>query len=446
MRPRPSALPAAFLAALLAAATPARAAGPLTLDDALALAARRNADLRTARADVESARADAASARAGLLPRLDLSGTAGHEYLGAAGGSASVTGYAQPALDAPAYTVGLQASQPLLDLPRKRALEQAGHGLRATERLQDEASLAVAFLVTQRFYALVKQERSLEVLRKTADRSGELVARADALFAAGRTPKSDTYGARVNLQSDRIAVEAQELQVAQARSALSDALGLQDPEDLPISAPPELDRPVPTEPPPPLGDLVARARERRPTLRANAARLDAARAGVGVAEAGRYPTVNLEASYSRSSSRLFGRDGAVGDPTRAYTAVGQVVLGWNLFQGFGTRAEVQRAEAGVARAEAGAEKDQGAVVREVTDARAAVVSLARKERLAEESLRVARDGLRLATERFAAGLASQLEERDASLKLSQAELTLLETRIDHAVARADLARAVGGTT
>jgi outer membrane protein TolC len=191
---------------------------------------------------------------------------------------------------------------------------------------------------------------------------------------------------------------------------------------------------------------VARARERRPTLRANAARLDAARAGVGVAEAGRYPTVNLEASYSRSSSRLFGRDGAVGDPTRAYTAVGQVVLGWNLFQGFGTRAEVQRAEAGVARAEAGAEKDQGAVVREVTDARAAVVSLARKERLAEESLRVARDGLRLATERFAAGLASQLEERDASLKLSQAELTLLETRIDHAVARADLARAVGGTT
>ena len=43
-------------------------------------------------------------------------------------------------------------------------------------------------------------------------------------------------------------------------------------------------------------------------------------------------------------------------------------------------------------------------------------------------------------ERFAAGLATQLEERDASLKLSQAELTLLETRIDHAVADGSLAR------
>ena len=34
--------------------------------------------------------------------------------------------------------------------------------------------------------------------------------------------------------------------------------------------------------------------------------------------------------------------------------------------------------------------------------------------------------------------------RDASLKLTQAELSLLEARIDHAVARADLARAAGG--
>lgn len=443
MRPLPSALLAAVL---LAAAAPARAAGPLTLDDALALAARRNADLLTARADVESARADAASAKAALLPRLDLSGTAGHQYLGAAGGSASLGGFPQPALDAPSYTLGLQASQPLLDLGRRRSLEQAGHGLRASERLQDEAALSIAFLVTQRFYELVKQERTLEVLRKTADRSAELVARADALFAAGRSPKSDTYGARVNLQSDRIAVEAQGLRVAQARSALAEALGQQDGEELQASAPPEIDRPVPTEPPPPLEELVARARERRPALRAGEARLAAARTGVEVAQAGNYPTVSLEASYSRSSTRLVGRDGAVGDPIRAYTAVGQVVLGWNLFQGFGTRAELQRAEAGVARAQAGAEKDQGAVVREVTDARSAVSTLARKERLAEESLRVARDGLRLATERFAAGLASQLEERDASLKLSQAELTLLETRIDHAVARADLARAVGGTT
>jgi outer membrane protein TolC len=99
---------------------------------------------------------------------------------------------------------------------------------------------------------------------------------------------------------------------------------------------------------------------------------------------------------------------------------------------------------GVPRAEAQAQRRDETVAEEVTGARDAVVALARQERLAAGNLGVARDGLRLATERFAAGLATQLEERDASLKLTQAELTLVETRIDHLVARADLARAVGG--
>jgi outer membrane protein len=35
--------------------------------------------------------------------------------------------------------------------------------------------------------------------------------------------------------------------------------------------------------------------------------------------------------------------------------------------------------------------------------------------------------------------------RDASLKLTQAQLQLVEARVDHAVARADLRRAVGGS-
>ena len=57
---------------------------------------------------------------------------------------------------------------------------------------------------------------------------------------------------------------------------------------------------------------------------------------------------------------------------------------------------------------------------------------------------MAEQGLALARERLDAGLSTQLELRDASLKLTQAELALVEARIDHAVAIADLARAAGG--
>jgi outer membrane protein len=432
------------LAALLSL-TGAASAAPLSLDEALAMAARKNADLLSARADLDAARADAATARAAILPRLDLQAALGRQAWG--DGATTSSGVTVPVKAGAQgdHSLGLQATAPLLDLSRLRALDQAGQGARAAASAQEELALLVSFQVTQRFYELVKQERSLAVLQQTAGRSRELVERADALFAAGRTPRSETFSARVNWKNDQIAVEQQTLRLAQARAALAQALGWPEPEGLGVAAPPELDAPHAAEEPPPLEPLLARARERRPALAADQARIAAARAGIGVARAGDYPSLSLQGTYSRSGKRLGGEDGVYGDPSRSYLATGQVVLSWNLFEGLGTRAAVRKAEAGLARAEAQAQRGGETVAEEVTSARAAVVALTRQEQLATENLALARDALRLATERFTVGLATQLEERDASLKLSQAELTLVETRIDHAVARADLARAVGGT-
>ncbi len=440
----PRILAAASAAGLLGLAAPARSA-PLSLDEALALAARKNADLLSARADSDAARADVATARSAVLPRLDLQATVGRQAWGDGVTTIQGISFPQKAGDVGDHSLGLQATQTLVDLSQFRALQQAQEAARAADRSRDELALLVSFQVTQRFYELVKQERSLVVLQETADRSGELVSRADALFTAGRTPKSETYSARVNLRNDQIAVEQQRARVTQARVSLAQALGWREPEGLEVLAPPELDAPPqPAQEPPPLELLLARARERRPALATEQARVAAARAGIGIARAGDYPSLQLQGTYARQGSQLDGRDGVYGDPSRSYVATGQVVLSWNLFQGFGTRAAVRKAEAGLARAEAQAQRSGETVAGEVTSARAAVIALARQEQLARDNLQLARDGLRLATDRFAAGLATQLEERDASLKLSQAQLTLLETRIDHAVARADLARAVGG--
>ena len=69
--------------AVLALLRLATMAGPLTLDDALALAAKRNADLQVARADQDAAAVDARESYKGVLPRLDLNGTFGREFQGA---------------------------------------------------------------------------------------------------------------------------------------------------------------------------------------------------------------------------------------------------------------------------------------------------------------------------------------------------------------------------
>lgn len=430
----------------------ARADAPLTLDEALALAARSNADLALARADLAGSAADRTAAYAGVLPRLDLSSAFGHSYVAR---SSTATTFVDPitrevrttgaAFDAEAYSLGLQLLQPLFDWGAWKEIERSRAGARATERAYDETSLAVAFEVTRRFYDLVKAERSLGVLEKTVARSEELVARADALFTAGRAPKADTLSARVNLQNDRIAVEGQRVRVAQARSALAQVLGRADPAGVAVVAPASVDGPgLPAGEPPPLDGLLSRARAARPAVAAEAARVEEARANIGAARAGFLPTVNAQASYGRQGADLTGTGGVWADPSRDYQAQAQVVLSWNLFEGRRTLAGVQRAASGLDRARAAEERTAQSVSKEVADAREAVVALSRQVALSSDVLGTAQQALALATERLEAGLANQLDVRDASLKLTQAELSLLESRIDHAVAVADLARAVGG--
>jgi outer membrane protein TolC len=351
----------------------------------------------------------------------------------------------QEANDQAAYLLSLRLAQPLFDWATFREVARARWGARAAERQYDEAVLTVAFDVTRRFHEVVRAERSLAVLEKTATRSEDLVARADALYVAGRAPKSDTLQARVNLANDRIAVEVQRIRLAQARSALAQALGRDDGAELAPIAPASLDAAAPAAPePPPLADLLAAARERRPALAAQAALVSAADAAASGARAGWFPRVAAEATYARQGTDLASYEGVYGDPSRAYGAAGQLVLSWNLFEGRRTVAATRRADAALSRARANQSRAEALVAKELSDARAAAVALARQVALATDAVTIAGQGLALARERLDAGLANQLELRDASLKLTQAELSLVQARIDHAVARADLARAAGG--
>ena len=61
-----------MIALLVSAALAAAPGAPLTLDEALAEAARENPDLAAARADHGMAAADRTASVSGVLPRLDL--------------------------------------------------------------------------------------------------------------------------------------------------------------------------------------------------------------------------------------------------------------------------------------------------------------------------------------------------------------------------------------
>lgn len=443
-----SALAAASVAVVLAAPA-ARAETPLTLDEALAVAARESPDLALARADAESAATEPVASTGLVLPRLDLQASFGHDFTGpsarfAQSGISFLAG-GTSATDQESNALSLRLTQTVFDWEAFRELSRARSSARAAALQYDEAALSTAFEVTRRFYEVIRAERTLTVLERTAARSEELVSRADALFAAGRAPKSDTLQARANLWNDRVAVEAQRIRTAQARNALAQLLGRADGGELAIVPPAALDAPLVAAPePPPVDVLLRTAKDRRPALAAQAALVDAADAAASGARAGYLPSLSAQASYSRQGYALGTGDAVYGELDRAYSATAQLVLSWNLFEGRRTVAATRRADAQARRARASGDRTAALVREELANARAALVSLTRQVSLAGEGLAVAQQGLALARERLDAGLASQLEIRDASLKATQAELSLVQARIDVAVARADLARAAGG--
>jgi len=456
------------LLAALAGALPgaARAAAPITLDEALSAAAQGNADLAVARAIRDAAGVDQYQSWSGVLPRLDLQGGFGRRFISGQqsvnvvpvlqrDGSGAVTGidFAQqlvstPATDFDDYQLGLTLRWTFFDgLASWNRIASTRASARAADRSLDESALATAFEVTRRFYEVVKQERILQVREEAAARSEELVRRADALFAAGRGTKGDTFASRVNLANDRAAVEAQRAQVVRARADLSVGLGRDADPDLAVVPPAALSGPglPPLDDPPPHQVLWARARSSRPLLFARQGSAQAADLEVARSRAGFWPILGAEAAYQRQSTALSGATGILGDPSRQYTALARLTVTWNLFQGRETLAGEQRARVEAARARVELAQAEQLVSSEIARGRAQVLALARSAKLAQDALGAAEAGLELARERLDAGAASQLEVRDATLKLAEAKLALVSAIVDHAVARADLNRALGGT-
>jgi outer membrane protein TolC len=432
------------------------AATPLTLDEALAQAAKRNAELALARVDEEAAAVTARESYQGVLPRLDLTSSFGRQFQGEqqqvnvvpSDGEFARIPVTFPSNDFGVYQYGVALSWTVFDgLASWKVIDSTRTRTAAARRQLDESALRVAFEVTRRFYEVVKQQRSLEVRRETEALSAELVARADALFSAGRGTKADTYSARVNLGNDRIAVRSQAAFLERSRADLAPALGLTSAAGLDVVPPATVAGPgLPaTQDLPPLPALLAEARKRRPALAARKLLGEAGDLEIARARGAYWPILALIASYDRVTPELSGRFGLFGSPSNQYVMTTQVTLAWNLFAGGATRAGVRRAEVEARRAWTLLEQEEQAVSAEVAVAREQVAALVDSAAIVQDNLKAAEAALRFARERLEAGVGSQLEVRDAMVKLAEAKLAWVSTVVDLVVARADLNRAVGGS-
>jgi len=416
--------------------------GALTLERAIALAMQRNPDQIRVELTSESAAQDEIIARAAILPRLDFNGSLVRFRQGAGtvllGGGVTAE---QPTQAFWNYSGNVTVRQLLFDGGRWwNNLSAAGAQYAATLATVDEQRLQTAFNVEQKFYELVRNQRQLKVLGDAATRSRDQADFTQRLFEGGRATQADVYAARANRDNDEINRLGQESRVELARQDLAIAIGIDPAQSLAIAEPAQMQQ----EPaaPPAASAAVEQALSARPSLKAFALTAEAQRKNAQAARGDYWPQISFSASYGRNTQDFnkftetpINRDSSMSAGLN---------LTWNAFNGFATTATAQKAD--IAATQAGVDLATGrrAVASDVERAVAQLAAARQQARIAAQSVQTAGENLRLARTRQQVGVGTQLEVRDAELKLTQSELARANALVDGHEAESALRRAVGG--
>jgi outer membrane protein len=431
------ALAAAALVSLAASAEPRQ----LSLEQAIQIGLSRNADLQHQVLLQLSAEQDYVIARSRILPQLGVQGSLARTRQGAGTLviSSSVT-IPQPTIFVNNYSAQVTLQQLVFDGGKWwNNLAASDLLIDSSKATVDEQKLQITYLIEQRFYEMVRAQRQLAVLTDAAKRSRDQAEFTQRLFEGGRNTQADVYAARSNRDNDEITRLGQERAVELARADLAVAIGLDPGEVLAIVEPQQLME-NPAQPPPP-ADAVAKALTTRPSLKASALTVESNRKSASAVRGDYWPTVSLVGQYSRSTTDLHD---FTSSPELNSQLTGAVTLNWNIFNGLSTKAQAEKADITVLLAQNDLEAGRRGVASDVEKAVAQLAAARQQALVAQQSENNAKEGLRLALTRQEVGLGTQLEIRDAELKLTQAQLSVVGSLVDGREAEAALRRAIGG--
>jgi len=429
----------------LAISASAQAARPVTLAEALTLAAQNNLGLRVAGFELVIARAQLAQAEGVRSGQLVLTGS--YTRINEGGGSAIVIpGGTIPGIPTPItitlppptpnlYSAALTYQYPVFTggrIESQIALAQAN--LKGAEATLERIKQQVVLDVKQAYFQLLLAQAGIDVAVRTLTSADENLRVARARVAAGASPRFDEVQAEVNQANARQALIRGRNAVALAQHTLNAVMGL--PLDT-VLQPRETMAVVPVRGE--VAALVRRALENRPELAEQRARLAAAVAAIEIARSGGRPAVILSGGPNYGNSA--GGTGSTG-PTTGWSVTLSATV--PLFDGGVTSQRIREAEARVQQLRAAEAQLRQGLELDVRRAMLTVASAAEELVAADKIIEQAQEGLRIANVRFTAGVSTNLEVITAQAALSQAEANRIQALFSVNVARAQLERATGG--
>jgi outer membrane protein len=427
-----------FIVACIVGATSEQgaAAREMALSDCISAALQANRTVAESRENLAQARAGITEARSGFFPNLALSGS--YNFI-----------EENQTIDFPLPSVGTErlkvdfAYDYIMDLAVSQPLYTGGR-LRSSYRISTlsrdiaEAELErqesdVALSVMQAFYSYLLAKGSVVVAEDAVSTAEEFLRVVRSRYEEGQASRFEVMRAEVEVSNLSPALISARNAVALAGLALKNLMALPLGEEIEFRG--SFDEEVPEVS---AADAVRRALAGRPELKILRDKARIADRSLALAMAGRLPTVAVTADYYAGSNRL-SLDGDRWDKTfNAY-----LVVGLPIFDGFKTksmiarsRSEIRQADLSIAQMEEGIELEVRSFL---LDMQASLESL----RSQEKNVGLAEEGLKIANDRYAQGVATNLDVMDAQLALTTARNNRIRALHDLSLAIAGLERSMG---
>jgi outer membrane protein len=422
---------AGALAVVLLAVGPAAAQTRLlSADDAVKLALQRNPSAGQAAAEMRAATGGAMAARSAILPQLSLGANYDNTIRGSNNFSSTGQRYGTEF-----WSGGASLDQTLISFPAWADIRAANGAVSAAEAGNQATRADVALLAYRQYYALLKAYKLKTVTTLSLKLRQDQLTRTQALFDLGSVARGDVLKQQVTvsqaLQDDITANKNIVLQ----RSLLSAVLGLDIGEVVDIDTTLTATT-IDVDSAAVFRDAMAR----RPELAEYRARLASARANLGGAQGGRYPSLTGRLRYSFTTGG-FPEDWQSIDENASWSA--SLSLGLPVFDGLLSKGRIRQASARQLQAEYALQQQELTVVTEVQQALQAAIQAQEQIRVARDGFDAAQEDLKLTQEKYNVGSATVIELIDSQLSMTTAAVDLINALADAHIAQMQLRRARG---
>ena len=402
--------------------------------DAIDRGLRTNLGLLLSADQAEFARGEHWKELADLLPNLSVHGQEAvqTQSLTALGLKPSTLGVPIPRVIGPFnyFDLRASASQSIFNFKSLEKERAASASLKASQFSLQDARETVVLAIGNGYLEAIAAAARVETAEAQVKSAQALYDKASDQQKAGLTPAIDALRSQVELQTRQQQLIVARNNLAKANLSVARIIGLPPGQQFVLTE----KAPYQALAPLPLDTYLQRAYSGRSDYQAALATLTSAELSKKAAEAGRYPSVDVNANY-----------GDIGVTPAHSNGTWQVIGGVNIpiFAGNRVHSDLLEADAQLREARSRLSDLRGKIDYDVRIALLDLTAAAEQVEVARSSVDLAEQALAQSQDRFTAGVADNLEVVTAQEAVARAHDDYIQSLYAHNLAKVELAYAIG---